>query len=283
MKKKISKRDSLKLRKQPLVSINIPTYNSEKTLGKTLRSILSQSYKNLEIMIIDSYSNDKTLEIANKYNIKIVKCRGRLLESRIAGVKASKGDYILLLDSDQILQVTSIKRAVDKMKLYDYLWFYERSYNSNKFLPSLYDADRILTQKYLEEEVVLPRFFKRKMLLKAMNNIPKQFIDIIGAQDHIIIDEEIKKLSRKMGCVEFAVQHIEPDSFIKLFKKQYRWGKTTGSLYNKNIYRHLITKKNKFRNFYFDEISLSLKSFILRVLRGVPYFIGFYIGRRNGN
>jgi len=280
---KTYKKDSLKLKKQPLVSINIPTYNSEKTLQKTIESALMQSYDNIEIIIIDSYSDDKTLEIAKYYDVKIIMCNGGLLESRIAGVNASKGDYVLLLDSDQILQVTSIKRAVDKMKLYDYLWFYERSYNSNKFLPSLYDADRILTQKYLREGVVLPRFFKRKMLLKAMENIPKQFIDIIGAQDHIIIDEEIKKLSKKMGGVEFAVQHIEPDSIIKLFKKQYRWGKTTGSLYNKNVYQHLITKKNKFRGFYFDEISLSLKSFMLRGLRGVPYFIGFYIGRKNGN
>jgi len=264
--------------KQPLVSINIPTYNSEKTIVDTIISVLNQSYENIEIIIIDSFSEDKTLEIVKDFGVKIVMCEGKLLESRIAGVKASKGKYVLLLDSDQILDRIAVQMAVEKIKVYDSLWLYERSYNKDKLLPSLYDADRILTQKYLNEGVVLPRFFKRAMLLKAMNKIPKKYVDIIGAQDHIIIDEEIKKLSKKMGMVTNAIQHIEPDSLVKLFKKQYRWGKTTRDLYETNVYRELITKKNKFRGFYFEHPILSTKSFVLRILRGVPYFMGFYFG-----
>lgn len=268
------------MKKQPLVSINIPTYNSEKTIEKTLWSILIQSYPNKEIIIIDSYSDDKTLEIVKDYGVKVIKCKGKLLESRIEGVKVSKGKYVLLLDSDQILEMTAIERAVDKMNYHDYLWFYERSYNEDKIIPSLYDADRILTQRYLSEGVVLPRFFEKELLLKAMTNIPKEHINVCGAQDHIIIYEEVKKILTNMGMVEAAVYHIEPDGLIKLFKKQYRWGKTTGEFYKKNIYRELITKKNKFRKFYFNSPILSTKSFMLRILRGVPYFIGFYVGKK---
>jgi len=267
--------------KQPLVSVTIPTYNSEKYLNKTLWHVYSQGYKNIEIIIIDSYSEDKTLEIAKKYEAKIVMCKGGLLESRIAGAKASKGDYILLLDSDQILENTAIERAVNQMRVYDYLWFYERSYNKDKSLPSFYDADRILTQDNLKEGVVLPRFFEKKLLLKAMKNIPKEHISICGAQDHIVISHEVEKLSKAMGMVEMAVWHMEPDSLRKLFKKQYRWGKTTRDFYDSGIYRELITKKNKFRKFYFNHPILSTKSFVLRILRGIPYFTGFYMGRVN--
>ena len=267
------------MKKQPLVSINIPTYNSEKTIEKTLQSVFNQTYcRNMEVIIMDSYSDDKTLEIVKDFNVRIVMCEGKLLESRIAGARASKGDYILLLDSDQILNTLAVEKAVEKMKHHDYLWLYERSYNNEKLLPSLYDADRILTQKYLKEGVVLPRFFKKEMLLKAMKKIPKRYINLIGAQDHIIIDEEIKKLSEKMGIVSNAVQHLEPENLAALFKKQYRWGKTTRNLYDTNVYRELITKKNKFRRFYFSRPILSTKSFVLRLLRGVPYFLGFYIG-----
>ena len=184
----------------------------------------------------------------------------------------------MLLDSDQILEKTAIKRAVKKMKDYDYLWFYERSYNQEKFLPSLYDADRILVQKYLEEGVVLPRFFKRNLLLKAFSNIPKEHISICGAQDHIVTNYEFEKISKKMGDVKNAVWHIEPDSLIKLFKKQYRWGKTTRDFYEREVYRELITKKDKFRKFRFDELMLSVKSFVLRILRGIPYKLGFWFG-----
>ena len=262
-----------------LVSVTIPTFNSEKTLEKTLEKVKNQTYKNIEIIIIDSYSKDKTLEIARKFNVKIVMCKGKLLEARIVGAKKSKGAYVLLLDSDQILEKTSIERAVEKMKDYDYLWFYERSYNKEKFLPSLYDADRILVQKYLEEGVVLPRFFKRDLLLKAFSNIPKAHISICGAQDHIVTSYEVEKISKKMGKVENAVFHIEPDSLIKLFRKQYRWGKTTKDFYERKVYRKLITKKDKFRKFRFNEPVLSAKSFMLRILRGVPYKLGFWFGK----
>jgi len=264
---------------EKLVSVTIPTFNSEKTLEKTLEKVKAQTYDNVEIIIIDSYSEDKTLEIAKKFNAKVIMCKGKLLEARIIGAEKSKGEYVLLLDSDQILEKTVIERAVKKMKNYDYLWFYERSYNKEKFLPSLYDADRILVQKYLEEGVVLPRFFKRNLLLKAFSNIPKEHISICGAQDHIVTSYEVEKISKKMGEVENAVWHIEPDSLIKLFKKQYRWGKTTRDFYERKVYRELITKKDKFRKFRFDEPMLSVKSFVLRILRGIPYKLGFWFGK----
>ena len=62
-----------------LVSVTIPTFNSEKTLEKTLENVKNQTYKNIEIIIVDSYSDDKTLEIAKKSNVNIVMCRGKLL------------------------------------------------------------------------------------------------------------------------------------------------------------------------------------------------------------
>jgi len=261
-----------------LVSVTIPTFNSEKTLKRTLEKVKNQTYENIEIIIIDSYSKDKTLEIAKKFGARIVMCKGKLLEARIMGAKKSKGEYVLFLDSDQILEKTAINRAVEKMKDNDYLWFYERSYNKEKFLPSLYDADRILVQKYLEEDVVLPRFFKKSLLLKALNNIPKEHISICGAQDHIVTSYEVARLSKKMGKVGNAVWHIEPDSLIKLFKKQYRWGRTTRDFYERKVYQELITKKDVFRKFRFSEPILSIKSFVLRVLRGIPYKLGFWFG-----
>ena len=60
-----------------LVSVTIPTFNSEKTLEKTLEKVKTQTYENIEIIIIDSYSNDKTLEIAKKFNAKVIMCKGK--------------------------------------------------------------------------------------------------------------------------------------------------------------------------------------------------------------
>ena len=265
----------------PLVSVNIPTYNSEKTLEQTLKTVKDQSYAPIEIVLIDSHSKDRTLEIAKKYGVKVFSCKGKLLEARILGAIKSRGEFVLFLDSDQILERTAIERAVKKMKNFDSLWFYERSFNRNKWLPSLYDADRMLTQTYWEpdEDIVLPRFFRRKLLLKAFSRIPKKYINICGAQDHIVTWHEFKQVSRRIGEVENAVQHIEPDSFIKLFKKQWRWGKTTRDFYETGLYRELITKKNKFRKFRIKHLNWTIKSAILRILRGVPYKMGFWFGK----
>ncbi|MGY4884237.1 MAG: glycosyltransferase family 2 protein [Nanobdellota archaeon] len=268
---------------EELVSVNIPTYNSEKTLRECLERVREQTYKNIEIIIVDSYSNDKTLEIAKKFKARIVMCKGKLLEARIVGTEASKGKYVLLLDSDQLLEKTAIERAVKKMKEggYDTLWFWERAHNRKKFLPSLYDADRLLVQTYWDpnEDIVLPRFFKKEILTKAHEKIPKKYINICAAQDHIITWHEIKNITKKNGMVENAVEHMEPDSLKSLFKKQWRWGKTTRDFYKTGLYRELITKKDSFRRFKFKHLKWSLKSFLLRVLRGVPYKLGYWFGR----
>jgi len=57
--------------KNPLVSITIPTLDSEKTLKITLESIKNQTFQDYEIIIVDSGSKDKTLEIAKQYTSKI--------------------------------------------------------------------------------------------------------------------------------------------------------------------------------------------------------------------
>lgn len=266
--------------KGKLVSVNIPTYNSESTLEQCLKAVKNQTYKNIEIVIIDSYSKDKTLEIAKKFNAKIVMCKGKLLEARILGTEKSKGEYVLLLDSDQILEKTAIERAVEKMKDYDSVWLWERAYNRKKFLPSLYDADRMLVQTYWkpDDDIVLPRFFKRKLLMKAHSKIPKEHINICAAQDHIITWYEFKQITKKNGMIKDAVEHMEPDTLKLLFKKQWRWGKTTKDFYKTGLYRDLITKKDSFRRFKFKHLKWSLKSFLLRILRGVPYKLGYWFG-----
>ena len=57
--------------KGKLVSVNIPTYNSESTLEQCLKAVKNQTYKDIEIVIIDSYSKDKTLDIAKNLMQKL--------------------------------------------------------------------------------------------------------------------------------------------------------------------------------------------------------------------
>ena len=61
---------------KPLVTIIIPTFNSEKTLQLCLESIRKQTYKNIDVIVVDNYSTDSTVSVAKKYGAKVIQVRG---------------------------------------------------------------------------------------------------------------------------------------------------------------------------------------------------------------
>ncbi|GHT52294.1 hypothetical protein AGMMS49982_12120 [Bacteroidia bacterium] len=91
------------------ISVIIPVYNVEKYLRECLESIVNQSYKNLEIIVVDDGSPDNSREIYNEYaahdsRIKIIKQKnGGLSAARNAGIRAATGDWIHFIDSDDYL------------------------------------------------------------------------------------------------------------------------------------------------------------------------------------
>ncbi|MCD6459503.1 glycosyltransferase [bacterium] len=88
----------------PLVSIIIPVYNRRKLLPRAVDSVLNQSYKKFELIIIDDGSTDNPAEIAGKYNdsrIKFIRIpHGGVSTARNTGVSLAQYDYIAFLDSD---------------------------------------------------------------------------------------------------------------------------------------------------------------------------------------
>ncbi|MDR1613956.1 MAG: glycosyltransferase [Campylobacteraceae bacterium] len=95
--------------KQPLISVIVPIYNVEIYLKKCLDSIISQTYKNLEIILIDDGSPDNCGKICDEYALKdkrikvIHKKNGGLSDARNAGLDAAKGEYIAFVDSDDYI------------------------------------------------------------------------------------------------------------------------------------------------------------------------------------
>ena len=89
----------------PIISIVIPTYNHAKFIRKALESVINQTYKNWEAIIIDNNSTDDTNKIINQYDdprIKYLKINnnGVIAKSRNLGIKEAKGEWIAFLDSD---------------------------------------------------------------------------------------------------------------------------------------------------------------------------------------
>ena len=137
------------------ISIITVTLNSEKTIRDTINSILSQDYKNLEHIIVDGGSKDKTLSILNKYKNKKVKIYKKknfgIYKSINFGIKKSKGKFISILNSDDIFHSNkTISNICQKLKnsknteifLGDVAYFshndyfkINRFYTSKKFKP----------------------------------------------------------------------------------------------------------------------------------------------------
>jgi len=88
------------------VSIVTITYNSEKTIEETIESVLSQSYKNIEYIVVDGNSSDSTVEIVNQYRDKISRFISEpdngIYDAMNKGLKLATGDIIAILNSDDV-------------------------------------------------------------------------------------------------------------------------------------------------------------------------------------
>ena len=91
---------------QPLISVLVPVYNIDRYIGTCLESIIKQSYNNLEIIVVDDGSTDRSGEICNLYaqkdnRIKVIhKANGGLVSARKAAMQIARGTYIGYVDGD---------------------------------------------------------------------------------------------------------------------------------------------------------------------------------------
>ena len=128
------------------ISIIIPVYNVEKYLATCLDSVINQTYKNLEILLIDDGSTDSSGLICEQYSKKdtriktIHKKNGGLSDARNVGISYASGDYISFIDSDDFIDINTFTILNQYIKQYnaDIITFnYYDYYNKDKISPHL--------------------------------------------------------------------------------------------------------------------------------------------------
>jgi glycosyltransferase involved in cell wall biosynthesis len=119
-----------------LVSIITPCFNSENTIARTIESVLDQTYKNIEYIIIDGASTDKTLDIIRKYEPKF---QGRIrvisekdngiYDAMNKGIKQANGELIGIVNSDDYYNNDSVELIVENRlnEKYQILYGYQRN------------------------------------------------------------------------------------------------------------------------------------------------------------
>lgn len=115
----------MKIYNNELITVVIPVYNVEKYLRKCVESVMNQTYKNLEIILVNDGSTDNCDEICQEYRdrdkrIKLInKENGGLSEARNVGINHSKGKYISFIDSDDYVDKEYIELLYNIITLYD--------------------------------------------------------------------------------------------------------------------------------------------------------------------
>ena len=100
----------------PKVSVIIPTYNREEFITETINSVLNQTYKDFEIIVVDDGSTDNTKQKLESFKLKIKLIEQKNSERAIArnnGVRNSKGEYLAFLDSDDVWIKNKLEKQVE--------------------------------------------------------------------------------------------------------------------------------------------------------------------------
>lgn len=131
--------------KYPLISIIVPCYNVEKYLDRCVESLLTQSYPNIEVILVDDGSNDSTSLICDNYNqqynniVVIHQLNQGLSIARNEGIKIAKGEFLTFVDSDDFVSVDYVLYLYDLLvdtesdiSISSYQYYYE---NNNIDIP----------------------------------------------------------------------------------------------------------------------------------------------------
>ena len=115
-------RKSLFMKKTPLVSVIIPIFKVEKYLNRCVNSVITQQYKNIEIILVDDGSPDGCPALCDQWaerdkRIKVIhKQNGGLSDARNAGIDVSKGEFIVFIDSDDWVSIEYISSLYQAME-----------------------------------------------------------------------------------------------------------------------------------------------------------------------
>lgn len=162
----------------PLLSVIVPFYNSEKYFSECLKSVINQTLKNIEIILIDDCSTDGSAEIAQKYankdkRIKILKHnknKGQG-EARNTGLEIAKGKYIGFLDSDDYLATDIFEKAVCKAEDTAAIGvsFNVYLFDENKIKDFINLPDDIFIDKIIEGTVMWSAIYDRSFIQREIN------------------------------------------------------------------------------------------------------------------
>lgn len=266
----------------PLVSIIMPAFNAEKTISESINSVLAQSYKNWELIIIDDGSSDATTAISKRFQQKDKRLILRKLEpnrglssARNEGCKAAKGAFITFLDSDDLWEKEKLQIQVNyhmknleiEISHTDFDFFDSKGRHKRWFKPLMErkkDKQGLIYPNicYRNSIGILTVMVKRELIMKVNYFDPSLWT--LEDQDLWI---RIAKTGKLFGYIPnvLAYYRVSPGGITKKtskYKKAYKTflkkiSKSEGLKPDRlfrNYYRHFGTVYLKNRNYHLSQL-----------------------------
>lgn len=239
-----------------LISIIIPVYNANSNLKKCLNSIVNQTYKNLEIILVDDGSLDNSFDICNRYAKfdKRIKLYGKentgVSDTRNFGIDKSTGNYIMFVDSDDWIDED----------MCEYLMYLNKKYDAEIATCKYYINDVYLYNKNDEIKVVegieiITDYFNKSDIMTCVWNklyrrelvINNKFISFNNNGEDVIFTCKILSKCKKIVCSNLSKYHYNTNN-ISITRSDLSINKVKDNIENHEIQLEYI-KQNYSDNF----------------------------------
>jgi len=210
--------------KNPLISAILTTRNEEKNIVRFLKSVINQTYRNIEVIVVDNCSIDKTKLLARRYTQKVYDFGPERSSQRNFGAKKSRGDYLFFLDADMELEKGVIEDCVNTIKkeMAKALTIPETTVGES-FIAKIRSFEREMYMGEFSYEV--PRFFEKKAFWEFGGYDPK----LTGPEDYDL-PYRLSKKYKIARSSKYIFHHEENLNLKKLLQKKYYYAQN-GAFY----------------------------------------------------
>ena len=267
--------------KTPLVSVVITTKNEEANIANCISSLLNQSYKNLEIIVVDNYSKDKTTDIASSLGAKILYKGNERSAQRNHGAQIAIGQHLIYLDADMILSPHLIEECVKKIESDD--------------IVAIYIPEKVVGKGFWIKVRDFERSFYTGTVIDAVRFIRRDVFLHVGGFDESLIgpedwdfDRKIRGLGQTAIC-SLPLYHNEGEFKMRRYlkKKGYytngvteyvnKWGSNDSEVSKQVGFRYrlfgVFVEKGKWKKLVKHPL-LTFAMYILRLRVALVYFRG---------
>lgn len=274
------------MKQQPIVTVVIASFDSEKTIEKCLLSIKKQTYPNIDIVVVDSYFYDKLEQLRCK---KIIKKYARYFQDgpersiqRNRGIKEAKGENILIIDQDMYLTPNVVKECCEKLNGNIALIIPEISIGLGYWAKCI-SLERYIST-YLEKGLnECCRFFRKKDALSVGGYDSK----MVGVEDSDF-HNKMKRIG-EVGKIKNYINHDEGNiGFWTRIKKRYYYSKSSKN-YIKKYSFFALAQFFPIKPAYFKHWEVLLKNpkvaigmFFLKGSETIALFLGLLRGALRG-